>query len=101
MTLKKLKKEPPFFSFLPAFVESLRPGKGTFGDLGSCVASTGSLPLVGLVPSEGVLCNDGFVDVEKRGVVGAVEGVAREEAEVETVFSESLALDAFVVDLDL
>lgn len=100
MTLKKLKKEPPFFSFLPAFVESLREGKGTFGDLGSCIASTGSLPLVGLILSEGVLCNDGFVEVEKRGVVGAVEGVATEKVEVETVFSESLVLGAFVA-LDL
>ena len=100
MTLKKLKKEPPFFSFLPTFVEFLTGGRGTFGELDSCIASAGNLPLVGLTESEGSLGKDGFVEVEKRGVVGAVEGEAMEKVEVETVVDESLVLGT-LIELDL
>lgn len=57
------------------------------------IASTGNLPLVGLIASEGAL-GEGLVDVEKRGVVGFVEGGAAEK--VEAAFSESLVFDVFV-----
>lgn len=96
MTLKKLKKEPFFFSLLPAFAEFFTEGKDAFGDFGSSLSSTGNLPLVGLTESEGSLGRDGLVEVEKRGVVGAVEGVVRERVEVETVLSESLLSGVFI-----
>lgn len=63
------------------------------------IASTGNLPLVGLTAFEGALGEEGLVDVEKRGVVGFVEGGAAEK--VEAAFSESLVFVVFVVFVEL
>ena len=87
MTLKKLKKEPAFFSFLAAFVGSLG---GTLDVLDVLIASAGNLALAGLAASEGSIGEEGFVDVEKRGVVGTVVGVVAEKVEVGVVLGESV-----------
>lgn len=88
MTFKKSKNEPPFFSFFAMLEDPLEAGICTFDESIAFIASTGKFRLVGLTAFEDKLGEEGPVDVEKRGVVGMVEGEAVEE--VETAFSESL-----------